>query len=297
MKTADLSSVPRAQHSALWRGWLYPWVTIGYVSLTCGLPSVAAVTIFRNAANFQWLTLIFLPVLWSAGFVAVAGLLSLPHQFAIRPGKFRRDVCDRIYFHRRIYGLCWTAVYYNKPVYWLCLSVPWFKWFTFRLFGYRGSMNFTVYPDTWIRDLPLLQLEDGVYVSNRATLGTNIVLSNGFLLVDRITLGEKSLVGHLTMLAPGAQLQANAEVAVGCAVGIKSKLGRGSFVGPCSVIEHGVSFGNHASVGTHSYIGSGSVVPDHFKLPPATVVSPRTRVSEKNFAPAGAGYPAASASL
>jgi hypothetical protein len=77
----------------------------------------------------------------------------------------------------------------------------------FRLFGYRGSMNFTIYPDTWIRDLPLLKFEDGVYVSNRATLGTNMVLSNGFLLVGEITLRAKALVGHLAMLAPGVTLE------------------------------------------------------------------------------------------
>ena len=31
----------------------------------------------------------------------------------------------------------------------------------FRIFGYRGSMDFTIYPDTWIRDLPLLDFGEG----------------------------------------------------------------------------------------------------------------------------------------
>jgi hypothetical protein len=67
----------------------------------------------------------------------------------------------------------------------------------FRLFGYRGSMKFTVYPDTWIRDLPLLMFGEGAYVSNRATLRTNIVLSNGYARRDGglhhpVTLAQKT---------------------------------------------------------------------------------------------------------
>jgi UDP-3-O-[3-hydroxymyristoyl] glucosamine N-acyltransferase len=141
-------------------------------------------------------------------------------------------------------------------------------------------MNFTVYPDTWIRDLPILTFEDNAYVSNRATLGTNIVLSNGFLLVAPITLRAGALVGHLAMLAPGVELGPGAEVAVGCGVGIKAKLGADSFVGPCCVIEHGVSLGRNTRIGTYSYVGSGSVVLDGIKVPPATVVPPRTKIIE-----------------
>jgi hypothetical protein len=69
-----------------------------------------------------------------------------------------------------MYGLCWTSLYYCKPVYHFCLCVPWLKALVFRLFGYRGDLNFTVYPDTWIRDLPLLDFGKGAYISNRATL-------------------------------------------------------------------------------------------------------------------------------
>ena len=132
-----------------------------------------------------------------------------------------------------------------------------------------------MYPDTWIRDLPLLHIEDGVYVSNRATLGTNIVLSNGFLLVDSVTLRSNSLVGHLALLAPGVELQAAAEVGVGTGIGIRTQLGPHSFVGPCSLIEHGVHLGANTAVGAHSYIGSGSVVPDNLRLPAGTVMASR----------------------
>jgi acetyltransferase-like isoleucine patch superfamily enzyme len=226
----------------------------------------------RLPISYKFVVALLGPILWSILFVTIAGVLSIPHQSFVTPGKFKRRIGDCGYFHRRLYGLCWTAVYYNKPVYFLCLSIPILKWLTFRLFGYRGSMNFTIYPDTWIRDLPLLHFEDGVYVSNRATLGTNIALSNGFLLVDRITLRSKSLVGHLTMLAPGVEMQHGAEVGVGGAIGIGTKIGRNASVGPRCSIGHGVLLGNRATVGGHSCVDSGSILADGIRLPVGSVV-------------------------
>jgi hypothetical protein len=147
--------------------------------------------IFGTPALIAWLPVCLLPGLWSlAGvFVAplvyaivfplVAGVLSRLFCNGIVPGKFPRDLSHPIYRQRRYYGLCWTALYYCKPVYYVCLTIPCLKWLTFRLFGYRGQMDFTVHPDTWIRDLPLLDLGKGAYVANRATLGTNMPLKNG----------------------------------------------------------------------------------------------------------------------
>jgi UDP-3-O-[3-hydroxymyristoyl] glucosamine N-acyltransferase len=263
-----------------WRPILFTAMSGIYMCLILGVPTLSAVAMFRCTGGLRTIVIVLLPIEWSVCFVVVAGLLSLPHQFAVKPGKIRRDVSDRRYFHRRLYGLCWTAVYYNKPVYFLCLSIPSLKWLTFHIFGYRGGMDFTVYPDTWIRDLPLLTFGAGAYVSNRATLGTNIVLSNGFLLVDAITLGANSLVGHLAMLAPGVELEADAEVAVGCGVGIGARLGRNSFVGPCSVIEHGVHLGTKAAVGAHSYIGSGAFLSDGVRVCAGSVIKPRTKIAK-----------------
>jgi carbonic anhydrase/acetyltransferase-like protein (isoleucine patch superfamily) len=266
--------------SIRWRAWLFPWASLVYLTLILGLPTGGAIFLFRSAGSLGFLAVLFAPLVWVSAFLILAGVLSLPHQFSVVPGKVRRDVNDRMYFHRRLYGLCWTAVYYNKPAYYLCLSLPVLKWITFRLFGYRGSMNFTVYPDTWIRDLPVLHFEDGVYVSNRATLGTNIALHNGLLLVEGITLRSKALVGHLSMLAPGVELGPGAEIGVGGGIGIKTKLDAGAFVGPCSVIEHGVRLGRNASVGAHSYIGSRSTIFNDIKLPAGSVVAPRTTLKD-----------------
>lgn len=248
-----------APHRNHWRAALFPWLAAIYLTAIFGLPTCAAVVCLRTLGPWSALAL---PWVWLLVFLLTAGLLSRPHQFAIRPGKFRRSVADRLYFHRRLYGLCWTAVYYTKPAYFFCLSVSALKRITFRLFGYRGSMDFTVYPDTWIRDLPLLRFGPGAYISNRATLGTNVVLRHGLLLVDTVSVGPGALIGHLAMVAPGVEVGAAGEVGVGVAVGIRSRLRERAAVRPCATIEHGVTVGEDAVVGTHAYVASlGEVFP------------------------------------
>ncbi len=263
-----------------WRGSAFKWISAAYLCLIYGLPTVTCLAILQSPiAPLPLLPSIALaPLFWSTLFLATAGSLSLPHRFAVTPGKVIRDLNTSGYFHRRLHGLCWTAVYYNKPVYFLCLAIPILKRLTFRLFGYRGSMNFTVYPDTWIRELPLLQFEDGVYVSNRATLGTNIVLRNGSLLVDTITLGRNSLVGHLAVLGPGVTLGPDAEVGVAVRVGIRTSVGSRSVVSPCSVLGHRVTIGQDVSIGIHSFVDSGAILGDGVQIASASFVPPRQKV-------------------
>lgn len=122
-------------------------------------------------------------------FVIIAGIIGFLSKFSVVPGVFPRDPTSLLYFGRLVYGTAWTTVFYS-PVYHICTTFLPLKWLLFRLFGYTGSMNFTTYADSWIRDLRLLKISDGAYVSNKATLGTNIVLPKNKILVDSILLGE-----------------------------------------------------------------------------------------------------------
>jgi carbonic anhydrase/acetyltransferase-like protein (isoleucine patch superfamily) len=256
---------------------LYLFLSTVYSILIYGLPLlfVAWTYSLLSGSQWRWLALILAPMTYAAMMAFVSGVLSLPHQRAIVPGTFPRDLNCRIYFHRRLYGTCWTALYYCKPVYALCLSVPILKWMVFRGFGYRGSLDFAIYPDTWVRDLPLLSFGKGAYLSNRATIGTNIALVNGSIMVDRITVGEGACVGHLAMLAPGVSVGKLAEVGVGCAIGIRSQIGQRASISPTSAIEHGVNIGEGAKVGSMSYIGSCTKVHDGLVLPAGSLIPGR----------------------
>ncbi len=134
----------------------------------------------------------------------------------------------------------------------------------------KPPFDFTTYPDTWIRDLPLLQLEEGAYIAIKATLGTNICLNTGEIFIDKIILKKNCMIGHLTMLAPGVTIGERAEVGVGSGIGINVNIGAGSNIGPMSTINHYCDIGQSVIVGTKSYIGLRVKISDNIKIPPAT---------------------------
>jgi carbonic anhydrase/acetyltransferase-like protein (isoleucine patch superfamily) len=266
----------------------FHWISCGLIVLIFGVPMAAVVTPFLLGDPGPLLGVVLLllaPIEYATLFVLVAGLLSMPYQRAIVPGRFPRDLSVPLYRARRLYGLCWTAVYYFKPLYWAALSLPPLKRLLFRLFGYRGSMDFTIYPDTWIRDLPLLDFGEGAYISNRVTLGTNVGMSDGTLLVDRITVGRGALVGHLAMVACGTVLEPESEVGVGCALGIRVRLHEGALLSPCCTLGHAVTVGPAATVGTTSHVGSGARVEGGARVAPGTLVPDRERVAARNGKP------------
>lgn len=250
------------------------------LTLIFGLPVLGLAALARvlpDSALVQGALLVASPVLYALGFVLVAGVASRPFHRWIVPGSYPRDLRLPAYRGRRFYGLCFTAVFYFTPIYWMFLTVPPLKALLFRLFGYRGQMKFTVYPDTWIRDLPILDFGEGAYVANKATLGTNVCLNDGTILVDRITLGKQAMVGHLSMLAPGVVMEERAEIGIGTAIGMKARLGpRVSVGGICTVshltqLEEGVSTGTAVDIGAGVRLGAG------IHIRPGAFVPNRTR--------------------
>jgi len=207
------------------------------------------------------------PILFSVIYVGIAAVLSMPFHRAIVRGKFPRQVTHFVYGPRRLYGLCWGAVFYFTPVYYAFMSIPFLKNVLLRGFGYRGDSDVNLAPDAWIRDLPLLNLRKGAYVANKATVGTNICLADGNVLVDSVSLGESTLVGHLTMLAPGCSIGDRSEIGVGCAIGIRVIIGNASRVAPSTTVNHGAQIGSNVEIGTMSYIGLKSKIADGIKIP------------------------------
>lgn len=208
--------------------------------------------------------------------VLLAGGISRFGQGSIVPGRFERDPATTLYRGRMIYGAAWTTIYYCKPLLHAIFAFPLLKTLTFRLFGYQGSLEFTAYPDTWIRDLPLLELGAGTYVSNRATIGTNIVRGDGMIVVDRVRTGKGALIGHLAMVAPGTVIGDESEVGVGAACGLRTRVGDRTQIGPRSTIDHGARIGDRVSVGTGCYVGKCAVIRDGLRLPAGLVVPDRS---------------------
>jgi carbonic anhydrase/acetyltransferase-like protein (isoleucine patch superfamily) len=248
-----------------------------------GLPAAALTSLYRFMDRTWWKVgaITIAPVAYAIVLVTIAGLFSLPHQKYIITGTFRRDLNEPLYFHRRMYGLCWTSVYYFKVVYYICLTIPGLKALTFRLFGYRGGLNFTIYPDTWVRDLPLLRFEEGAYLANRATLGSNIIMTNGTIRVGSISVGKNSCIGHRALVGPGTCIGGDVEVGLGTAVGINAVIADRTRIGPSSAISHGAVIGEECYLGELSYIGACSRLANNIKLAANTEIPARKHVCDQ----------------
>ncbi|RZK99033.1 MAG: hypothetical protein EOO89_31520, partial [Pedobacter sp.] len=179
------------------------------------------------------------------------------------------------------------AIYYFTPLYWLLLSNRFTKRILFRGFGYKGSLDFTTYPDTWIRDLPILKLGIGVYLANKATIGTNLCLADGTIYVAPITIGDHSVVGHMCMIAPGLRMGRNSELGSGSALGVRVTIGDRVNVGPCAGINHYAKIANGVKIGAQSYIGiraqinvEGMTIPAFSNIPANSVINAEDDLQE-----------------
>ncbi|MGE0615216.1 MAG: hypothetical protein AB7P04_06220 [Bacteriovoracia bacterium] len=240
-----------------------------YLALMAGLPTAATAAMFA-AAPTVWgkvAAAFFAPAVFSIVLVTTAVILSLPFHAAIIPGRFPRNTKHVVYGPRRLYGLCWGAVFYCTPVYYLCMSFGPLKRFLLKGFGYRGSPDVNFAPDAWIRDLPVMKVGRGVYVANKSTVGTNMCLSDGTIMVDHVTLKDGAMIGHLSMIAPGCSIGAKAEVSVGCAIGIRAQFGDGARVGPMSLVNHGAIIGDNVDIGASAYIGVKTRIAPGLKIP------------------------------
>ncbi len=130
----------------------------------------------------------------------------------------------------------------------------------FRLFGFSGSIDITVFPDTWLRDLPLLNIGHGAYLANRATLGTNMCLNDGSIIVGPITIGERAIVGHLSVIGLGSKLGEGSELGVGAATGIRITVGSNVNIRPRCNLNHGCQIESNAIIGSASLIGLKSKI-------------------------------------
>ena len=227
-------------------------------------------------AAFAWgavaLGIALYPVVLVSLAAAVARI-GLPH---VKAGHFERDPRTPLYRGRLIYAAAWTTLYYCKPILHLVTSVAPLKRLAFRGFGYRGSLNFTTYPDTWMRDLALLDFGEGTYVSNRATLGTNIVRSDRTILVDGIRTGRNALIGHLSMIAPGVTIGDDSEIGVGAGIGLKVRIGARVTVGPKATIDHGARLMDDVVVGTNAYVGKRCVLHPGVRIPAGAIIPDRS---------------------
>jgi acetyltransferase-like isoleucine patch superfamily enzyme len=252
--------------------WLVDFTVLFLQILIYGVPCMLCLLPFLLVQQ-TWTVLLMaiaIPFVYALSFVMVAGLLNLPFQKAIVKGVFPRDSRFPLYAMRRCYGICWTSVYYFKPLYNFILSFPFYKWICLRLFGYKGSININLYPDSWIRDLPLLRIENGVYISNRCMLGTNVSLIQSATMVGNVTIKKGALIGADAKVGLGSTVGENTEFSIEVITGLHVKIGSNNFIGAKTEISHYVKIGSSNKIGICCFIGTGAVIEDNLTLPSNT---------------------------
>lgn len=201
---------------------------------------------------------------------------------AIRPGKFRRDGSDPAYEARAEYTRCLRRFVYDPASMNEVLTRPELKELFFRTFGYRGTLDFTIYPGAWLRDLPLLDIGEKAYLGDGIVLGTNQVSPDqSELRVGPIKIGHRTLFDQACMVGQGTTIGAD------CQFGIRSLLGIGLTIGDqvragggCGII-HLARIGDGVTLGHGVIVGQGARVDDGVTIPGGTSIPPRTHVTQR----------------
>lgn len=253
------------------------WVVVGAMWLGASFGALSFVNFVDHYASSssQWLKTAlysFAPVIFALTFVLMASVFARVGRAGMIAGKFPRSPNHPIYALRRIFGTAWTQVFYFKPLYAVCLAIPTLKGALFKLFGYRGQTDFVLYPDAWIRDLPLLDMGKGAYLANRCTIGSNICLTDGSILVGPCQFGEKALVGHLVIFGLGGKLGRESELGIAVSLGIRITIGDFVSVAPKASIYHGAEIGNNVKIGACALVGMKAKIADGVDLKVAAII-------------------------
>ena len=185
----------------------------------------------------------------------------------IKVGKFKRDKNDPVYQDRVIYTKELRQFVYNPMVMNCILSDAELKASFFRTFGYNGSLNFTIYPTAWLRDLPLLDIGENAYLADGILLGTNQVTPDQeWICTGTIKIGNNCIFDQGCAIGYGSRIGSDSIIGFQVAIGLKNKIGKNVRIGGRSNIAHGCRIGSNVIIPDCCRIGSFSVIEEGVEL-------------------------------
>ncbi|MEO0624409.1 MAG: hypothetical protein AAFU49_21340 [Pseudomonadota bacterium] len=157
----------------------------------------------------------------------------------------------------------------------LVLSDPSLKIWFFRVFGYRGELQFSMMQAVWLRDLPLLTIGRDAHLGYGMMLGTSQILPDGeSVLLRRISIGARTFFNQHTVVEGGTR------VGEDCSVGVRVSIGGEVQVGD------NVEVGDFARIGDQVILGAGSRVGCGAMIGRAAIVDPGMAVEDGADVPA-----------
>ncbi|MCX7422037.1 MAG: DapH/DapD/GlmU-related protein, partial [Planctomycetia bacterium] len=107
---------------------------------------------------------------------------------------------------------------------------------------------------------------------------TNLVLTDGRILVGAIHLGKNVMVGHLAVIGAGIHMGDGAEFSHTSICGCRVTLGQHAIVKPGCGLDHSCEIGERSEVGSRSYVGMGASIGSDVHVPPGSVIPRRSRI-------------------
>jgi len=186
----------------------------------------------------------------------------------IKAGTFQRLKENKDYQDRLIYTKAFRKFIYNPAILNEILSCTLLKEAFFRIFGYKGALDFTIYPNCWLRDLPLLDIGSNTYLADGILLGTNQVsVDQKVLKVGAIKIGERCVFDQDCKLGYNAKIGNDCVIGIQSSIGLRCRMGDNVKLGEATTIRHGVTIGRDVIVGSETQIGNFSVIEEGVELP------------------------------
>lgn len=209
----------------------------------------------------------------------------------IKAGKFVRDTHNPDYNDRIIYTKELRNFLYNPAVLNVVFGEQELKEKFFRAFGYKGSVNFTIYPKCWLRDLPLLDIGENVYLGDNILLGTNQVTPDQKdLVVGTIKIGDNCIfnqgctVGGKSSIGNDCIIGFETAMGFGNTIGDNTQLGERVTIGHCNKIGSNVTVGYMAKIGRFCIIEDGVEIGEMAEIPSYSLVTKEGIFSRRNKA-------------
>lgn len=155
----------------------------------------------------------------------------------------------------------------------LFFTSQFFQRFVLRAFGAHLG------PGAWLTSRTIVREPHHVRVGARSLVGeyAHLVCSYqprpGVLIVAPVVIGDDSLIGGYSHLAPGATIGSRCVIEHAVAIGARTIIGDDSRIGAGTTVYNGVRIGRHVSVGKNCLIPSRSVIDDDTRIPDGTVLS------------------------
>jgi acetyltransferase-like isoleucine patch superfamily enzyme len=199
----------------------------------------------------------------------------------IKAGKFVRDRSNPDYNDRIIYTKELRNFLYNPAVLNVVFGEQELKEKFFRAFGYTGKVKFTIYPKCWLRDLPLLDIGENVYLGDNILLGSNQVTPDQKnLVVGKIKIGDNCIFNQGCTFAGKSSIGNDGIIGFETAIGFGNTIGDNANIGERVTIGHCNKIGSNVTIGYMCKIGRFCIIEDGVNIEEMTEIPSYSHVTK-----------------